>query len=327
MAATICGKPVGPVGYGLLFNSDYTIESAVKVMKTALDNGANYWNGGTFYGPPDKNSLVLINAYFTKYPEDRDKVVINIKGGVNLAAFIPDNSEENLRETIDQCLKVLDGKHKLDVFECGRVDPNVPIEDEIRFLASLVKEGKIDGIGLSEVNANTIRRAHAIHPIASVEVEASLWTPNIFSNGVAATCAELGIPVLAYSPLGHGVLTGKYKTVEDIKGHRYLPNNPRFQPGVFEKNLELVDAIIKLSEKKACTPAQIAIGWLRALSGKNGNPIIIPIPGSSREERVVENMTDVKLTDEDMKEIQVILDTFKITGERYGGHQEQFLDG
>lgn len=295
-------------------------------MKTALDNGANYWNGGTFYGPPEKNSLALINAYFTKYPEDTEKVVVNIKGGINFAVRKPDNTEENLRKTIDECLRQLDGKHKLDIFECGRVDPNVPIEDEMRTLAALVQEGKIDAIALSEVNANTIRRAHAIHPIVSVEVEASLWSTHIFSNGVASTCAELGIPILAYSPLGRGMLAGKFKSAKDLE-NSMLSRLPRLQPGAFEKNFALVEAISRIAERKSCTLAQVCISWLSALSGKNGNPVIIPLTGSSNKKRIIENMAIIELTTEDMDEIQSILGSFKVTGQRYGGEQEKYLEG
>ncbi|RFU26588.1 hypothetical protein B7463_g9756, partial [Scytalidium lignicola] len=326
MSITLCGKTIGPVGFGLMFYNDCSVDDAVKLMKTAVDNGANCWNGATFYGPPDKNSLVFINAYFKKYPEDADKIVINIKGGVRIPTFVPDNSEENTRETIENCLRQLDGTHKIDVFECARVDPDVSIEDEMKTLVALVKEGKIGAIALSEVNANTIRRAHAIHPIVSVEVEVSLWSTNIFSNGVAATCAELGIPILAYSPLGHGMLAGKYKSHLDLAGS-FVSHMPRFHQDAFEKNFELVKAITGVAERKGCTPAQIALGWLRALSGKNGNPVIIPIPGSSNEKRIVENMVDIKLTDEEMEEIQAVLDSFEVTGARYGGKQEQFLEG
>jgi pyridoxine 4-dehydrogenase len=141
-------------------------------MKTALDGGANLWNGGEFYGTAENNSLTLLNKYFTKFPEDAEKVVLNVKGAhVN---WMPDCSEESIRRSVDNCIRMLGGKKSIDVFECARVDPNVPIEQTIEVLAALVKEGKIGGIGLSEVKAETIRRANKVHPIVSVENELSM---------------------------------------------------------------------------------------------------------------------------------------------------------
>jgi pyridoxine 4-dehydrogenase len=152
-------------------------DEAVKVMKAALEKGANFWNGGEFYGPPNANSLQLLNHYFTKYPADKDKVAISIKGAFTLfPQMAVDNSPEGIRKSIDNCLKVLDGKADIDIWEPARTDPKVDIETTVKTIAEYVKAGKIGGIGLSECNANTIRRAHAVHPITSVEVELSIFT-------------------------------------------------------------------------------------------------------------------------------------------------------
>lgn len=175
-------------------------------MRAALANGSNNWNGGELYGTPERNSLHLLNEYFTKYPEDADKIVLSIKGGLVPGSLNPDGSTENIQRSINECLRVLDGKKSLDLFECARVDKNVNFEDTIRIMAEYVKAGKLGGISLSEVSAATIKRAHAVHPIAAVEVEFSLWSTEILENGVAATCAELNIPLIAYSPLGRGFL-------------------------------------------------------------------------------------------------------------------------
>ena len=147
-------------------------------MRTALSLGAKAWNGGEIYGTPERNSLHLVNEYFTKYPEDADKVVLSIKGGLVAGGMMPDGSQENIRRSIDESLKVLDGKKSLDLFECARVDPKTPIEDTISYIAEYVKAGKLGGISLSEVNANTIQRAHKVHPISAVEIEFSLWVTN-----------------------------------------------------------------------------------------------------------------------------------------------------
>lgn len=183
-------------------------------MKSALTHGATLWNGGEIYGTPELNSLHILRDYFTKYPADADKVVISIKGGCKPGVPFPDGSKANIQRSIEECLRVLDGKKKLDIFECARVDPNTPIEDTVGYIAEYVKQGKVGGIGLSEVSAKTIRRAHAVHPIAAVEVEMSLWTTNPLENGVAETCAELGIPLVAYSPLGRGFLVSQFRADE-----------------------------------------------------------------------------------------------------------------
>ena len=151
-------------------------DEAVKTMKAALNAGSNIWNGGDFYGPPDSNSLQLLNYYFSRYPEDKDKVYLSMKGAFSFHPLGSDNSPENIRKSIDTCLKVLDDKVFIDSWEPARADSNVPIETSITTIAEYVKAGKIGGISLSEVSASTIRRAHAVHPISSVEVELSMFT-------------------------------------------------------------------------------------------------------------------------------------------------------
>ena len=294
-------------------------------MHTALSKGANLWNGGEFYGTPDYNSLHILNAYFTKYPEDADKVVLSIKGGLSPEMKL-DGSAENVQKCVDYCLKMLDGKKTLDMWECARVDPNVPIETTIGALAKCVQEGKIKGIALSEVKAETIRRAAKVHPIAAVEVELSLWATDPLTNGVASTCAELGIPIVAYSPLGRGFLTGQIQKPEDL-AEVYRLRFPRFQGDAFWKNMDLVKEMQKLAEKKKCTPAQLALAWVRQLSGKNGLPTIIPIPGATTESRIEENTKEVELTASEVEEIDDILKSIEIVGGRYGGEQARLLDG
>ena len=284
-------------------------------MKAALDHGANAWNGGEFYGTTEYNSMHLLASYFRKYPDDAEKVVLSIKGG--LRGMVPDGGEENVRRSVDYCIEKLEGKKKLDIFECARVDPNTPIETTMRVLATYVKEGKLGGISLSEVKAETIRRAHKVHPICAVEVELSLWETDILTNGVASTCAELGIPIIAYSPLGRGFLTGQIKKYEDLGENDMRKRFPRFQKDVFGKNMELVEELEKLAKKKGCTPAQLALAWVRQLGEKEDMPVIIPIPGATTEARVTENMGVVRLSQEDMQEIDGILKDTVVLGDRY----------
>jgi pyridoxine 4-dehydrogenase len=176
-------------------------------MRTSLAHGSNAWNGGEIYGSAERNSLHLLNEYFTQYPEDAEKVVLSIKGGgVSDPHPRPDSSPKNIRRSIDECLRVLDGKKSLDLFECARLDGKTPIEDIVATMGEYVKAGKLGGISLSEVNATTIRKAAKVHKIAAVEVEFSLFSTEMLENGVAAACKENDIIVIAYSPLGRGFL-------------------------------------------------------------------------------------------------------------------------
>lgn len=152
-------------------------ETCFETLNTALELGANFWNGGELYGTPEFNSLHLLNQYFTKYPENAEKVVLSIKGGLKKGELVPDGSEENIRRSVDESLRVLDGKKKLDIFECARQDAKSPVENTIKVLAEYVKEGKIGGIGLSEVDAETIRRAYVhLYDIVLIELDLTIST-------------------------------------------------------------------------------------------------------------------------------------------------------
>ncbi|EHL01250.1 putative Pyridoxal reductase [Glarea lozoyensis 74030] len=188
-------------------------------MKASLEAGCNFWNGGEFYGPPERNSLQLLNKYFTKYPEDAEKVVLSIKGVIDIEKLRPDGSPEGVKKSVERCLELLDGKKKIDIFEPARVDKNTPIETTLKALEEYVKAGKIGGISL-------------VTKIVGCEVELSLWATDIFKNGVAAACAEHGIPVIAYSPIGRGILTGEIKKPEDIPKNDMRSHMPRFQEPV-----------------------------------------------------------------------------------------------
>jgi pyridoxine 4-dehydrogenase len=167
-------------------------------MKAALDSGNNYWNGGELYGGPDSNSLTLLRRYFDKYPDDADKVVINIKGCVDPLTYVLDASAEGVKKSIENCLNLLGPKGKISQFESARKDPTVEIEETVKAIDEFVKAGKIGGVSLSEVGPETIRRAAKVTKIGSVEIEFSLWTRDPMHNGILETCKELDIPVLAY---------------------------------------------------------------------------------------------------------------------------------
>ena len=322
-------RSIGPTGYGLMgltWRPDPPSQAeSFTLMETALSNGANFWNGGEFYGTPDRNSLHLLHEYFSQYPERASQVVLSIKGGLKPGTMQPDCSEIGIRRSVDECNRVLAGTKKIDIFECARIDRSVPIEESIRVLGQLVNEGKIGGIGLSEVSATTIRRAHAIHYIAVVEVELSLWTTDILRNGVAQTCAELGIPIAAYAPLSRGALTGDFPTKnDDIPSHRR--NFPKFQDEVLRQNLSLTNQINGMATSRKCTSSQIALAWIKGLSCHHSFGPIIPIPGAEKVEWVEQNCADIILSESEMQVIDKMLVQNQTVGDRYMGTLATLID-
>lgn len=186
---------------GLTWRPGITSEEQVfKAMHVALTSGCNLWNGGEIYGTPDNNSLTLLKKYYSVYPEDADKVVLNIKGATR-PGLQPDGSAEYVRGSVENCLKMLGERGRIDMFECARRDPKVPLKETLGALAELVEEGKIGGVALSEVSASTIKEAAKVTKIVAVEVELSLWTTDPLTNGIAEACFELDIPIIASATL------------------------------------------------------------------------------------------------------------------------------
>lgn len=336
--ATILNHKVGAIGYGLMGltwrdSANPPQPQAFAAMDASLASGANFWNGGEIYGTPEFNSCHLLHEYFTKHnPSAADKVLLSIKGGINPGTHRPDGTKAGVRRSVEECLRVLGGVKKLDIFECARKDPGVEIEETVEALAELVKEGKIGGIGLSEVKAETIARAHKVHPIAAVEVELSLWATDILHNGIAKTCAELGIPIVAYSPLCRGMLTAnRPKRGEGVKNSSgwlsQMARFPKFSDDVVDDNLRVTEEVDKIAEKRGCTTAQVAIAWVRGMSRRNGLGVIIPIPGATTVERVKENSTDVTLTEEEMADIDAMLKKIEVKGNRYPEGIHSLSDG
>ncbi|OJI81270.1 hypothetical protein ASPTUDRAFT_58565 [Aspergillus tubingensis CBS 134.48] len=322
----IAGKEVGPIGFGLMGltwrATPPSQEQAFDAMHTAIQNGCTCWNGGENYGALEYNSLVLVEQYLEKYPEDAEKIVLNIKGGVNPDTHQIDASVENTLRSLDNCIAQLKGRKKIDMFEFARRDPAVPMQETFDLIEKeYVQTGKIEGIALSEVRAETIHEAVKYTKVLAVEAELSLFTTDILENGVAAACAQYGIPIIAYSPIGRGMLTGQFKKFDDLPQDSLLRSFdfPRFQRENFEKNMQLVEKVEDIAQRNGCTPAQLAINWTRALSRRPGVPTIIPIPGATTAGRVEENSKQIEITDEEMQEIDEILAKFTPAGERYPG--------
>jgi aryl-alcohol dehydrogenase-like predicted oxidoreductase len=203
------------------------------------------------------------------------------------------------------------GVDAIDLYYQHRVDPQTPIADTVGAMAELVKQGKVRHLGLSEAAPGTIRRAHAVHPISALQTEYSLWSRDA-EGEILDTCRDLGIAFVAYSPLGRGFLTGRFKSVADLAADDWRRNNPRFQGENFQRNLDLVATVEGLAAEKGCTPAQLALAWLLS-RGED----VIPIPGSTRIERVAENAgaAQVALSPGEIRALDALAPT--VAGERY----------
>lgn len=332
MQYQIAGKPVGHIGYGFIgltnpagLGGMPSTEEAITTLKAALNAGANFWDAGEIYGTVDYNSLHLLNAYFTKYPEDASKVVLSIKSCFDLRAGKAHNDAASVKAHIENCLKVLDGKCQIDLFQPARLDPDVPVEETMGAIAEYVKAGKIGSVGLSECSAASVRKAVQVCPITAVEVELSLFETGILSNGVADACKEFGIPIIAYSPLNRGFLNGQLRKYEDMELTDFRRRFPRYYPENFDNNLKLVDAVERVAKQEGCTTIQAAIAWVSAQGERLGVPII-PIPGARAVARVEENMNDVKLSKSGLEEINEILAKTEVKGGRVPAGFERFIE-
>ena len=284
------------------------------VLHRYLELGGNFLDTAEIYGPFKNEELV--GKFLREVP--RDRVVVATKFGFRIdpdgMRRGPDSSPANVRRAVDGSLKRL-GIDVIDLYYQHRVDPNVPIEETVGAMAELVKAGKVRTLGLSEAGAETLRRAAKVHPIAALQSEYSLWTRDVESNGVLATCRELGITFVPYSPLGRGFLTGAIQKLDDLDASDWRRTNyPRFQEEALQANLKLAGAVKKLATEKGITPAQLGLAWILA-QGED----MVPIPGTKRVRYLEDNMgaLKVKLTAADLKKISAKLAEFQIVGERY----------
>jgi aryl-alcohol dehydrogenase-like predicted oxidoreductase len=285
---------------------------ALRVLRRYVELGGNFLDTAEVYGPYTNEEL--LGRFLREVP--RERVAVATKFGFKLAngeRLGLDSSPENVRRACDGSLRRLGIDH-IDLYYQHRVDPDVPIEDTIGAAKELVAAGKVRAIGLSEAHPDTIRRAAKVHPIAALQNEYSLWTRDIENNGTLATCRELGITLVPYSPLGRGFLTGAIQKPSDLDPSDWRLTNPRFAEAVFETNLKLAEAVKALAAKKNCTPAQFALAWVLA----QGNDMI-PIPGTKRLKYLEDNMgaLAVQLTEADLKETNATFSELAVAGERY----------
>jgi aryl-alcohol dehydrogenase-like predicted oxidoreductase len=303
---------LGCMGMSHAYGSADEKESLATIDR-ALELGLNFFDTADIYGPYTNEEL-LGRAMKGR----RDKFVLATK-----FAIVPDpetlmirsinGKPEYVRQAVEASLKRL-GTDVIDLYYQHRVDPNTPIEDTVGAMAKLIEEGKIKNIGLSEASADTLRRAHKVHPITALQSEYNLWTRDVEENDVLNTCRELNIGFVPYSPLGRGFLSGQIKSMDDLEADDWRRTNPRFQGENFNKNVELADKVSEIAKAKNCTPAQLALAWVLAQEN-----FIVPIPGTTKVKRVEENIgaAEVELTAEDLKAIDEVFPLNVAAGMRY----------
>src|SRR5579864_6381528 len=311
---SIGGLDVSRIGLGAMSMSGYynigegSDDESVRAIHRALDLGVTHLDTAEIYGPYANEELVG-----RAIKRQRDEVVLATKFGlVSHAGGGPgvlDSSPANIRTAVEGSLKRL-GTDRVDLYYQHRVDPNTPIEDTVGALAELVAEGKVLHIGLSEAGPATIRRAHAVHPIAALQTEYSLWTRDP-EAALLPLLRKLGIGFVPYSPLGHGFLTGKIRSPDDLSKDDWRKTNPRFTGENFQRNLRIVTEVEAVAAEAGATPAQIALAWLLA----QGNDIA-PIPGTKRVARVEEN-TGADRVELTAKQIERLTNLTPAAGERH----------
>lgn len=310
---TIAGREVGAIGLGCMGMSwAYGAgdrEGGLATLARSLEIGVNHWDTADLYGAGENEKLLSEplktqrDQVFlaTKFGNVYDTSLTSHQDQIGKAGYIVDGTPEYVRKAIDLSLQRLGVDH-VDLYYQHRVDPKVPIEETVGAMAELVKAGKVKSLGLSEASAETIRRAHAVHPIAAVQSELSIWTQDYLQDVVPLT-AELGITFVPYSPLGRGFLTGALKDLDQIAPDDWRRNNPRFQGENLTANIRIVEAVEAVANRLGVKPSQVALAWVLAQGSH-----LAPIPGTKRVKYLEENAAaaDVELSAADLAELNAI---------------------
>ncbi|PNY02213.1 aldo/keto-reductase family protein [Trifolium pratense] len=313
------GFQVSKLGFGCMglsgaYNDPLPEQDAISVINYAFNKGITFFDTSDVYGTNGSNEILLGKA-LKQLP--REKIQVATKFGISrgqgsgFAGVTFKGSPDYVRSSCEASLKRL-GVEYIDLYYQHRVDKSVPIEDTVGELKKLVEEGKVKYIGLSEASPDTIRRAHAVHPITAVQIEWSLWTRDI-EDEIVPLCRELGIGIVPYSPLGRGFFGGR-GVLESVSAVSSLNSHPRFQAENLDKNKNIYDRIESLGKKHGCTPAQLALAWVLQ-QGQD----VVPIPGTTKIKNLDQNLgaLAVKLSEEDLKGISAAVPLDDVAGSRY----------
>ncbi|MCZ7856568.1 aldo/keto reductase [Agrobacterium salinitolerans] len=322
---TVSTLGLGCMGMTHAYSPTGDESSSIATLHRAVELGVSFFDTAEVYGP--YNNEILVGKGLKPY---RDQVVIATKFGFKIDTSKPagqmmvgtDSRPENVRAVAEASLRRL-GVDVIDLFYQHRVDPNVPIEDTVGAMAELVQQGKVKHLGLSEASAETLRKAHAVHPIATIQSEYSLWTRDVEENGVLETCRELGIGFVPFSPLGRGALTGALKSLDGLAADDFRRGLPRFQSENFDANLALIQLLEDMAAEKGVTAGQLALAWVLAQGD-----FIVPIPGTTKIANLEKNVAaaDVSLTAEEVASLGALLSPSKVAGERYPERMSQMAN-